>query len=57
MFTQFLANNNNRLVLRIFEIPPVPFAFDFESKWPNGNSATKQLPNYHLSDLEKSVEW
>ena len=38
-------------------MPQVQFAFEFESEWPNGNSATKQLPNHHSSDLEKSVEW
>ena len=37
----------------IFEIPQVPFAFEFESERPNGNSVTKQLPNYHSSDLDK----
>ena len=35
----------------------VPFAFQFESEQLNGNSATKQLPNYHSSDLGKSVKW
>ena len=30
--------------------PQVPF--EFQCEWPNGNSVTKQLPNYHLSDLE-----
>ena len=39
-----------------FCMPQVLFAFEFESEWPNGNSATKQSLNYHLSDLEKSVE-
>ena len=29
----------------VFEIPRVPFAFEFESEWPNGNLATKQLSN------------
>ena len=65
VFTQFLGNtttttNNNRLVLPVFEIPQVHFAFDFESEWPNGNLATKQLPNSHSSDLDKVgqiAEW
>ena len=35
-------------------MPPVPFAFEFESEFLNGNSVTKKLPNYHSSDLEKS---
>ena len=39
-----------------FCMPQVLFAFEFESEWPNGDSATKQSLNYHLSDLEKSVE-
>ena len=37
-------------------MPQVPFAFEFESEWLNGNSVTKQMLNYHLSDLEKSVK-
>ena len=37
-------------------MPQVPFGFEFESEWPKGNSATKQLLNYHLPDLEKSVK-
>ena len=37
----------------VFEIPQVPFEFEFESEWPNGNSVTKQLPNYHSSNLDK----
>ena len=44
----------------IFEIPRVPFAFEFESERLNGNLATKQLQNYHSSDLDKvgqSAEW
>ena len=36
----------------VFEIPQVPFAFEFESERPNGNSATKQSLNYHSSDLD-----
>ena len=40
-----------------FRMPQVPFTFEFESECPNGNSVTKQSPNYHSSDLEKSVEW
>ena len=36
-------------------MPQVPFAFEFESERPNGNSATKQLPNYHSAVSEKSV--
>ena len=40
-----------------FSMPRVPLAFEFERERPNGNSATKQSLNYHLSDLEKSVEW
>ena len=35
----------------VFEIPQV--LFEFESERPNGNSATKQSPNYHSSDLDK----
>ena len=38
-------------------MPQVPSAFEFESEPPNSNSATKQSPNYHLSDLEKLVKW
>ena len=37
----------------IFEIPRVPFSFEFESERPNGNSVTKQLPNYYSSDFDK----
>ena len=37
----------------VFEIPQVPFAFEFESERPNGKSAIKQSPNYHSSDLDK----
>ena len=37
----------------VFEIPQVLFAFEFESEWPNDNLVTKQLPNYHSSDLDK----
>ena len=33
----------------VFEIPQVPFTFEFESEWPNDNSETKQSPNYHLA--------
>ena len=40
-----------------FCMPQVPFAFLFESEQLNGNSATKQSPNYHSSDLGKSVKW
>ena len=36
-------------------MPRVPFAF--ESEGPSGNSATKQLLNYHSSNLKKLVEW
>ena len=35
-------------------------AFEFESEWLKGNSATKQSPNYHLSDFDKvsqTAEW
>ena len=39
-----------------FCIPQVPFALEFESERPNNNSATKQLPNNHSSNLEKSVK-
>ena len=41
-------------------MPRVPFAFEFESEWPNGDSVTKQSPNYHSSDLDKvsqTAEW
>ena len=37
-----------------------PFAFEFESEWPNGNLATKQWSNWHSSDLDKvsqMAEW
>ena len=37
-------------------MPQVPFAFQFESERSNGNSATKQLSNYHSTISEKSVE-
>ena len=37
----------------VFKIPRLPFAFELESGQLNGNSATKLLPNYHLSDLDK----
>ena len=40
-------------LFRVFEIPQIPFAFEFESEQPNGNSVTKQLPYYHSSDLDK----
>ena len=36
-------------IVRVFEISQVPSAFAFESKRPNTNSATKQLPNYRLA--------
>ena len=42
------------------QIPQVPFAFEFVSEQLNGNSATKLLPNYHSSDLDKvgqMAEW
>ena len=39
-----------------FCMSQVPFAFEFESEQPNGNSVTKQLPNYHFSNLKKSVK-
>ena len=39
-----------------FCIPQVPFAFEFESERPNGNSVTKQWTNYHSSDLVTLVE-
>ena len=42
---------------RAFDMPHVPFAFEFESEWLNDNSVTKQLPNYHSLDLEMSVKW
>ena len=35
----------------VFKIPQVLFVF--ESELLNDNSAKKQLPNYHLSDLDK----
>ena len=38
---------------RVFEIPQVSFAFEFESERPNGNSVTKQSLNHHSSDLDK----
>ena len=40
----------------VFEIPQVPFAFEFESELPNDNLVTKQSPNYHLSDLNKVIK-
>ena len=33
-------------------MPQVPFAFEFESEWSNGNSVTK-----HSAIVEKLVEW
>ena len=38
-----------------FCMPQVLFAFEFKSEWPNGNSATKQLPNCHSAIQEKLV--
>ena len=38
-----------------FYMPQVPF--EFKSERLNSNLATKQSLNYHLSDVEKSVEW
>ena len=37
-------------------MPQAPFAFEFGSERWNGNSVKKQSANYHLSDLEKSIE-
>ena len=42
---------------RVFCMPLVLFPFEFESERPYGNSVSKQLPNYHSSNLEKSVKW
>ena len=39
--------------LSFFEIPQVPFAFEFETERLNGNSAKKQSLNYHSLDLDK----
>ena len=44
---------NTSISESVFEIPQVPFAFEFESEWLNDNLATKQSPNYHSSDLDK----
>ena len=44
---------NNSTCWGFFEMPQVPFAFDFESEWPNDNLVTKQSPNYNLSDSDK----
>ena len=41
---------------RVFEIPQIPCAFEFESEWPNGNLVTKQSLNCHSANLEKLVE-
>ena len=38
-------------------MPQASFAFEFEWERLNRNSATKELPNYHSSVLEKSVKW
>ena len=38
---------------KTLKVPRVPFAFETECERLNGNSATKQLPNYHLSDFNK----
>ena len=43
------------IVTAVFEIPRVPFAFEFQTERPNGNSVTKKLPNCHLVIREKSV--
>ena len=51
------SNLSATVLNRTFCMSRVPFAFEFESKRPNSNLATKQLPNYHSSDLEKSVYW
>ena len=33
----------------VFEIRRAPFAFEFKTEQPNGNSEAKQLPNYQLA--------
>ena len=53
---QPLATGRVNLTLYAFCMPQVPFAFEFESEWPNDNLATKQSPNYHSSDFGK-VSW
>ena len=50
-----LSNLSATVLNRTFCMSRVPFAF--ASKRPNSNLTTKQLPNYHSSDLEKSVYW
>ena len=45
-------------LLGVFKMVQVQFAF--ESERSNGNSVTKQSPNYHSSDLDKvgeTVKW
>ena len=42
--------------VRVFSMPQVPFAFEFESERPNCNLVTKQSLNYHSADLKKSAE-
>ena len=37
----------------VFERTQAPLAFEFQSERLNGNSATKQSLNYHLSDMDK----
>ena len=39
----------------VFEIPQVPFVFEFESEWSNGNSVTKQSPNYYSTIQTQTV--
>ena len=55
------AVSNVTLVLGVFEIPRVLFAFEFESERPNGNLATKQSPNYHSTDFiqiwQMEIRW
>ena len=40
--------------IHVFEIPQVPFEFEFESQRPNGNLATKQSLDYHFAISEVS---
>ena len=42
--------------VRVFSMPQVPFAFEFESERPNCNLVTKQSLNCHSADLKKSAE-
>ena len=42
--------------VRVFCMPQVPFAFEFESERLNCNLVTKQSLNNHSADLKKSAE-